>query len=106
MPASHESSMWNKTMKEVVNLKVKVTKRSLTSLLLKKLHRKRTGTPEVEHFVKNIRNNYVKKTMKMKMMTIKIKDSIFQMEKMKKKFDCRMAYLERRWGHNKKKKIS
>ena len=49
---------------------------------------------------RNMKNNYVKKTMKKKMMEVKMKDAIFQLEKMKKTLRARLEYLQNRWGHN------
>ena len=100
--ASQESSLWNKIMKETLNLNIKVCKRSLTVLLLKKLHHKQVGTPDVENFLKNnVRVNYVKRAMRRNMMKVKMIDATFEMQKIKKKFQARMEYLQRRWGQNK-----
>ena len=50
-----EAQVWTKIAKKVFNLKLKLTNRVLTVLLLQKLQRRHTGTNDVEHFCRNIK---------------------------------------------------
>ena len=84
----------------VLNLKIKMTKRSLTVLLLSKLQRRRLGTNDVENFCMNIKRKYAKNKMRSSMMTNKIKDAKYQEQKIRKLFISRRDYLVRRWGFN------
>ena len=94
-----EASLWTKVSTFVLNLKLKMTKRNLTVILLRRLMRRHTGTNDVEHFVKNIPRQYHKNQMKMRMMRTKLDDAIYQERKIRNLFESRYQYLVRRWGH-------
>ena len=65
-----EARVLKKVTFGVLNLKIKMTKRSLTVLLLKKLQRRRLGTNDVENFCSNIQRKYAKSKMRSSMMSI------------------------------------
>ena len=49
-----EARVWTKIAKLAFNLKIKMTKRVSTVLLLKKLQKRKSGTNDVEYFCKTI----------------------------------------------------
>ena len=95
-----EAHTWKQISKGVFHLKIKMTKRVLTSLLLQKLKKKKTGTNDVEHYIKNIKRKFAKNKMRNSMMNNKIMDAKYQEIKARKLFNSRYGYLVRRWGHN------
>ena len=95
-----EAHVRNKIAKYVVNLKIKMTRRVLTVMLLQKLHRKKTGTNDIEQFCRNIKRKFAKNKMRNTMMTNKIKDAIYHENKARKLFNSRYEYFVKRWGHN------
>ena len=64
-----EARVLKKVTFGVLNLKIKMTKRSLTVLLLNKLQRRRLGTNDVENFCMNIKRKYAKNKMRSSMMS-------------------------------------
>ena len=92
-------TVWKKLMSNIVNLKLKFTKRRLTVLLLEKLRRKNQGTNEVENFVKNIGNNKMKKEMRRKIMGVKIEDARIEENEFRETFEKRFSYLKRKLGN-------
>ena len=95
-----EARVLKKVMFGVLNLKIKMTKRSLTVDLLKKLQRRRLGTNDVENFCSNIQRKYARSKMRSSMMSNKIKDAKYQEQKTRNLFISRRDYLVQRWGFN------
>ena len=95
-----EASLWTKISKLTLNLKLKFTKRALTTLLLRRLLRRNTATNDVANFIKKIPRKFHQNQMKVRMMRTKLEDAIYQERKMRNLFTSRYDYLMRRWGHN------
>ena len=95
-----EASVWTKIAKFTLNLKIKMTKRVLTTLLLRRLMRRNTGTNDIESFVRNIPRKFHRKQMRMRMLKTKLDDAIYQERKIRNLFTSRYEYLRRRWGNN------
>ena len=95
-----EASLWTKLSNLTINLKLKFTKRALTTLLLRRLIRRNTATNDVTNFVKNIPRKFPKNKMKMRMMRTKLEDAIYQETKLRNLFALKYEYLMRRWGNH------
>ena len=52
----NEASLWKKTAMTTIKLKIKYTKRHLTTLELRRLIRRKTPTNDVMQFIKNIKS--------------------------------------------------
>ena len=77
-----------------------MTKRVLTTLLLRRLMRRNTGTNDIESFVRNIPRKFHRNQMRMRMLKTKLDDAIYQERKIRNLFTSRYEYLRRRWGNN------
>ena len=88
-----EAHVWSKISKMVFNLKIKMTKRVLTVILLSKLKRKKTGTNDVEHFCKTIKRKFAWNKMRNAMMSNKIIDAKYQENKARKLYKSKYDYL-------------
>ena len=90
-------------MKQAVNLKIKLTKRSLTTLLLLKLRSSNMGTNEAEEYAahdiakgrgdKRGRKRNIRSLMKQKIAMAKANEV-----KARKEYRKKMDYVEKRWG--------
>ena len=56
-----EARVWTKIAKLAFNLKIKMTKRVSTVLLLQKLQKRKTGTNYVEYFLQNYKEKICQK---------------------------------------------
>ena len=91
--------LWKKIMFQCVNLKLKITKCHSQALLLSKLRQKNQGTNEVENYVRNMRNDQLRSKIRRSILMHKISDAKTMESVNRKKFESKMAYLSRRWGH-------
>ena len=96
----HEASLWKKTAMLVIKLKIKYTKRHLTTLELRRLIRRKTPTNDVMHFIKNLESRYHKARMMSVMMTQKLKNAIYVENFTRKQFNKCHDYMRRRWRHH------
>ena len=95
-----EIDLWNKIMSETVNLKLKVTKCHLTVLLLMKLKGKNIGTNVIEQYVKNeARTDKLKLKNRRILLNLKLENARSEELKARSKYDAKMKYLSKRWGH-------
>ena len=100
-----EAGVWNKTMINVANLKIKMTESQQTVILLEKLKYKGLGTNQIEDFAKNdMGRGWVserrRRTMIRCCMRGKVLDARETLAGTRARYQDRMSYLERRWGHN------
>ena len=95
-----EARVWTKIAKLAFNLKIKMTKRVSTVLLLQKLQKRKTGTNDVEYFCKTIKRKFARNKMRQTMMSNKIRDAKYKETKARNLFNSKYNYLVRRWGHN------
>ena len=94
-----ESTLWTKLMKNVINSKIKVTQKHLTSILLERLKFRGVGTNEVEHFLKGSRPGS-RDVMLKNIMKAKLIDSKREESKARHMHNSQLSYVQRRWGHN------
>ena len=96
----HEAFLWKKTAMSVLKLKIKYTKRHLTTLELRKLIRRKTPTNDVYQFIRNIESKNHKNRMMMVMMNQKLRNAIYVETLMRRQFSRCHEYFLRRWGGN------
>ena len=100
MTASPEVGLWNKIMKQCLNLKLKVTKCHSTVLLLSKLRQKNLGTNEIEQFLKYTGNVMIRSRIRRSILQHKISDAKINEKNIRTKYENKLQYLQQRWGHN------
>ena len=104
-PKPKEAGVWNKTMINVANIKIKVTESQQTVILLEKLKYKGLGTNQIEDFAKNDMgrgwgSERRRSTMVRCSLRGKVQDARETLAGTRTRYQSRMSYLERRWGHN------
>ena len=95
----HEAFLWKKTAMSTIKLKIKVTKRTLTTLELRRLIRRRIPTNDVMQFVKKIQSKNYRKKMTMAMMQQKLRNAIYMEDLIRRQFSRCHEYMRRRWQH-------
>ena len=94
-----EADLWTKLMKQAVNLKIKLTKRSLTTLLLLKLRSRNMGTNEAEEYAAHDiakergRKRNIRSVMKQKIAMAKANEV-----RVRKEYRKKIDYVEKRMG--------
>ena len=92
-------TVWKRIMSNIINTKLKFTKKHISVLLLSKLRRKNQGTNDVEHFVKHMGNPKMKNLMRRRMMKTKIEDAKLEESRLRSEYDRGIKYLKRKLGH-------
>ena len=95
-----EAFQWKKTGVSVIKLKVKLTKRTLTTLELRKLIKRKTPTNDVKHFIKHIKSKYHRNRMLHSIMTQKLRNAVYMEHKIRRQFERCHQYMRRRWRHH------
>ena len=95
-----EAFQWKKTGVSVIKLKVKLTKRTLTTLELRKLIKRKTPTNDVKHFIKHIKSKYHRNRMLHSIMTQKLRNAVYMEHKIRKQYERCHEYMRRRWRHH------
>ena len=88
-----EAFQWKKTSVSVIKLKIKLTKRILTTIELRKLIKRKTPTNDVMHFIKHIKSKYHRNRMMHSMMTQKLKNAVYMESKIRKQYET--VYVEK-----------
>ena len=101
--------MWTKIMMNIVNLKIKVTRKTLKLLQLRKLKQRGVGVNEVEEYASKevVRGGGRSREWKEKrrqevvnvLMKGKIKSAEVELKEARWQFARLLSYLRRRWGH-------
>ena len=89
----NEASLWKKTAMSAIKLKIKVTKRHLTTLELRRLIKRKTPTNDVMHFIKNIQFKYHRNRMMMVMMNTKLRNAIYVENLVRRQFNKCHEYM-------------
>ena len=96
-----QKDLWNKIMGQTLKFKLKMTQKSLTILLLKKLKQNCLSTPGINKYLQfEVREDDQISKIRRKLLSYKIRNATSEEKFAREAFTKKFDYLKRRWGHH------